>query len=76
MDDDGIELAFSSITARGVSADTPYFASMQPKFSVSFPKYRIRSYDGRRDVLFVEEKLRRRNSVWKRRLRIRCAWGG
>ena len=45
LDEHGM-LHFSlETTATGVSADTPYFASNQPRHTVAFPRYRVLLYN-------------------------------
>ena len=49
--------------------DTPELDCFRRRGADSLSKYRLRRYDGDDGTMFLEEKLRRENSVWKRRLR-------
>ncbi len=36
---------FLETAARGVTSETPYFASGQPRYTVAFPRYRVLMYN-------------------------------
>ncbi|MCC6669921.1 MAG: VTC domain-containing protein [Planctomycetes bacterium] len=48
--------------------DTPHFDCFRPRGPVALPKYRIRRYGACCEHVFLEEKVRRGLSVWKRRV--------
>jgi len=47
--------------------DTPGFDCYYARGPAPLPKYRLRRYDGHSDTLYLEEKLRIGERVWKRR---------
>ena len=49
--------------------DTPGYASIPGGNGIQLPKHRLRRYDGEGDI-WIEEKLRRGDRVWKRRIPI------
>ncbi|MEZ6197315.1 MAG: polyphosphate polymerase domain-containing protein [Planctomycetota bacterium] len=50
--------------------DTPEFDCLRRRGPDGLPRYRLRRYEDRDDPRFLEEKLRRGDLVWKRRLAV------
>jgi len=55
-------------TVESIYFDTPRLDCLRGNGVNSLPKYRARRYDGNLESFFLEEKLRRQQQVWKRRL--------
>jgi hypothetical protein len=45
FDEHGMMHFYMEARAQGVSADTPYFASEQPSYTVAFPRYKVLLYN-------------------------------
>ena len=58
----------ASYLVESVYFDTPRLDCFRRRGVDGLPKYRARRYDGVDREIFLEEKLRRENRVWKRRL--------
>ncbi|MHC4853303.1 MAG: VTC domain-containing protein [Planctomycetota bacterium] len=55
-------------TVESIYFDTPKLDCMRGGDWNRLPKYRARRYDSNQESMFLEEKLRRKQQVWKRRL--------
>ena len=55
-------------TVESIYFDTPQLDCLRGDGVNSLPKYRARRYNGDLESFFLEEKLRRQQQVWKRRL--------
>ncbi len=55
-------------TVESVYFDTPMLDCLRGRGPDRLPKYRARRYNGNGQSIFLEEKLRRQQQVWKRRL--------
>ncbi len=55
-------------TVESIYFDTPRLDCLRGGGVNGLPKYRARRYDGDLESFFLEEKLRRQQQVWKRRL--------
>ena len=55
-------------TVESIYFDTPTLDCLRGSGPDRLPKYRARRYDGNGQSIFLEEKLRRQQQVWKRRL--------
>jgi hypothetical protein len=58
-------------TVESIYFDTPRLDCLRGDGVNSLPKYRARRYDSNLESFFLEEKLRRQQQVWKRRLPLR-----
>ena len=55
-------------TVESIYFDTPMLDCLRGRGTDRLPKYRARRYNGNGQSIFLEEKLRRQQQVWKRRL--------
>ena len=54
-------------TVESIYFDTPMLDCLRGRGTDRLPKYRARRYNGNGQSIFLEEKLRRQQQVWKRR---------